>query len=86
MKKKIITIAVALMLTGIPAMAQIFMTDEEMVQHNNRCAHGTTSFDVDLPGYYNSGEDWYTPVGGGSLLWVGLAGAYLLGKRRKKKE
>lgn len=80
MKKKIITIAVALMLSSIPAMAQVFLTEEDLEQ--SRC-HGTISFDVDLPGYHNSGEDWYTPVGSGSALLVGLAGAYLLGKRKK---
>ena len=32
---------------------------------------------------HNSGEDWYTPVGSGSVLLIGLAGAYLLGKRKK---
>lgn len=79
MKKKIITIAVALMLTSIPAMAQVFLTDEEA---DSRC-HGTHTFDVELPAYHNSGEDWYTPVGGGAVLLVGLAGAYLLGKRKK---
>lgn len=80
MKKKIITIAVALMLTSIPAMAQVFLTEEEADQ--DRC-HGTTSFDVDLPGYHNSGEDWYTPLGSSTLLLAGLAGAYLVGKRKK---
>jgi hypothetical protein len=79
MKKKIVTIVVALMLSSIPAMAQVFMTDEEL--QNSRV--GTTTFTVDMPGQYNSGEDWYTPVGGGSVLLVGLAGAYLLGKRKK---
>lgn len=80
MKKKIITIVVALMLTSFPAMAQVFLTEEDLEQ--DRC-HGTITFDVDLPGEHNSGEDWYTPVGSGSVLLIGLAGAYLLGKRKK---
>lgn len=82
MKKKIVTIVVALMLSSIPAMAQVFMTDEEL--QNSRV--GTTNFGVDLPGLYNSGEDWYAPVGSGSLLLAGLAGAYLLGKRKKEEK
>jgi hypothetical protein len=82
MKKKIVTIVIALMLSSIPAMAQIFMSDEEF--QKNRV--GTTNFGVDLPGTYASGEDWYTPVGSGAVLLAGLAGAYLLGKRHKKEK
>lgn len=82
MKKKIITIAVALMLTSIPAMAQIFMSDEDF--QNSRL--GTTNLGLNLPGTYNSGEDWYAPVGSGAVLLAGLAGAYLLGKRHKNEK
>ena len=82
MKKKIVTIVIALMLSSIPAMAQIFMSDEEF--QKNRV--GTTNFGVDLPGTYASGEDWYAPVGSGAVLLAGLAGAYLLGKRHKKEK
>ena len=82
MKKKIVTIVVALMLSSIPTMGQVFMTDEEL--QNSRVA--TQGLGFDLPGQYNSGEDWYTPVGSGSLLLFGLAGAYLLGKRKKEEK
>lgn len=83
MKNRIIAIAFALMLISTPSMAQIFLTDEEQIG-NDRL--GTISFDVDLPGQYNSGHDWYTPLGSGSLLLVGLAGAYLIGKRKKQSK
>jgi hypothetical protein len=82
MKKKIVTIVIALMLSSIPAMAQIFISDEDF--QNSRV--GTTNLGMDLPGTYNSGEDWYAPVGSGAVLLAGLAGAYLLGKRHKKEE
>jgi hypothetical protein len=82
MKKKIVTIVIALMLSSIPAMAQIFMSDEDL--QNNRV--GSTHLGVDLPGTYNSGEDWYAPVGSGAVLLAGLAGAYLLGKRHKNEK
>lgn len=82
MKKKIVTIVIALMLSSIPAMAQIFMSDEDL--QNNRV--GSTHLGVDLPGAYNSGEDWYAPVGSGAVLLAGLAGAYLLGKRHKNEK
>ena len=82
MKKKIVTIVIALMLSGIPAMAQIFISDEDF--QNSRV--GTTNLGMDLPGTYNSGEDWYAPVGSGAVLLAGLAGAYLLGKRHKNEK
>ena len=81
MKKKIFAIATLLMLAAAPAMAQVFIMDEDE-WNGNRV--GKTSMDVDLPGIYNSGEDWYTPVGEGIVVLAGLAGAYLLGKRKKE--
>lgn len=82
MKKKIVTIVIALMLSCIPAMAQIFISDEDF--QNSRV--GSTHLGMDLPGTYNSGEDWYAPVGSGAVLLAGLAGAYLLGKRHKNEK
>ena len=81
MKKKIVTIVIALMLSCIPAMAQIFISDEDF--QNSRVS---THLGMDLPGTYNSGEDWYAPVGSGAVLLAGLAGAYLLGKRHKNEK
>ena len=82
MKKRIIAIAAALMMATAPAMAQVFIMEEDDYNGNRT---GTTSFDVDLPGIYNSGEDWFTPIGEGLLVLAGLAGAYLVGKRRKEE-
>lgn len=82
MKKKIVTIVIALMLSSIPAMAQIFISDEDL--QNSRV--GTTNLGMDLPGTYNSGEDWYTPVGSGAVLLAGLAGAYFVSKRKKESK
>jgi len=79
--KKLIAIIAALMLATAPAMAQVFIMDEDEY-NNNRT--GKTTMDVDLPGWYNSGEDWYSPVGEGIVVLAGLAGAYLLGKRKKE--
>lgn len=42
------------------------------------------AFYIDNPLDHGSGEDWYVPIGSGALLLAGLAGAYLLGKKRKK--
>ena len=37
------------------------------------------------PAIYDSGDDWYAPLGEGIVLLAGLAGAYLIGKRRKEE-
>jgi hypothetical protein len=41
---------------------------------------------VPNPQIYDSGEDWYVPAGEGIFVLAGLAGAYLLGKRKKEQE
>ena len=81
MKKRIIAITTVLMLAAAPAMAQVFLDDE--TSNSNR-VNGVTP-----PGAYVPEQDvdydQYTPVGGGVLLLAGLAGAYLIGKRRKEE-
>jgi hypothetical protein len=84
MKKRIIAIAAALMMATAPAMAQVFiMEDDDYNGKRQNTPSGQLS--VDLPGIYNSGEDWFTPVGEGLFVLAGLAGAYLVGKRRKEE-
>ena len=82
MKKLIMTIAIATMLAA-PAMAQVFLDDDDL---NNK-RDGST--EVLGPGAYvpeqNVTHDQYVPVGEGMLLLAGLAGAYLVGKRRKEE-
>ena len=82
--KKLIAIIAALMLATAPAMAQVFIMDEDEFNNGRAGSSDPSSLNVDLPGIYNSGEDWYTPVGEGIVVLAGLAGAYLLGKRKKK--
>ena len=81
MKKKIIAIAIATMM-AVPAMAQIFLDDEDL---NNRAGSS------EVPGAIIPEQDVtydqfqpYVPVGEGILLLAGLAGAYLVGKRKKE--
>ena len=84
MKKRIIAIAAALMMATAPAMAQVFIMEED--DYNGKRQNTPSGqLSVDLPGIYNSGEDWFTPVGEGIFVLAGLAGAYLVGKRRKEK-
>ena len=82
MKKKIIAIAIATMM-AFPATAQIFLDDEDL---NNRADGGNASqLLIDNPSVYDSGEDWFVPAGEGIFVLAGLAGAYLLGKRKKEE-
>lgn len=81
MKKKIIAIAIATMM-AVPATAQIFLDDEDL---NNRAGSS------EVPGAIIPEQDVtydqfqpYVPVGEGILLLAGLAGAYLVGKRKKE--
>lgn len=84
MKKRIIAMAAALMMATAPAMAQVFiMEEDDYIGKRQNTPSGQLS--VELPGIYDSGEDWYTPVGEGLLVLAGLAGAYLVGKRRKEE-
>lgn len=84
MKKRIIAMAAALMMATAPAMAQVFiMEEDDYIGKRQNTPSGQLS--VELPDIYNSGEDWYTPVGEGLFVLAGLAGAYLVGKRRKEE-
>ena len=84
MKKAIIAITIAAIMAATPAMAQVFLDDEETNTMRDGTGTGTTP-----PGVYtpeqDSPNDQYTPVGEGILLLAGLAGAYLIGKRRKEE-
>ena len=80
MKKRIITIAAALMMATAPAMAQVFIMEEDDYQGNRTAANPGVMVpmeDVDF--------DQYVPVGEGVMLLAGMAGAYLLGKRKKEQ-
>ncbi len=79
MKKLIMTIAIATLM-AVPATAQVFLDDEDL---NNR-ATNPDGFGVMVP-EQNVTYDQYVPVGEGILLLAGLAGAYLVGKRRKEE-
>ena len=81
MKKLIMTIAIATMM-AVPAMAQIFLDDEDLNNRGNG-ASTTEGLGVMVP-EQNVTYDQYVPVGEGILLLAGLAGAYLVGKRKKE--
>ena len=82
--KKAIMIAAALMMFAFTAKAQVFILDDDEFSKNRSTSDGGML--IDLPQIYNSGEDWYAPAGEGIFVLAGLAGAYLLGKRKKEQD
>lgn len=80
MKRRIIAIAAAMMLFAAPAMSQVFILEDD--EFNKRS--------VTEPGAMVPTQgvtyDQYVPVGEGVMLLAGLAGAYLLGKRKKEQD
>ena len=80
MKKRIMILAAALMFAA-SASAQVFVLEENDNQREG------TDFNISNPEFGDGTdfyEETYVPVGSGALLLAGLAGAYLLGKKKKK--
>lgn len=84
MKKRIIAIIITTILIATPTMAQIFLTEEEEWD-NIRAGESNSQLLVNNPAVYDSGLDWYAPLGEGILMLAGMAGAYLFGKRIRKE-
>ena len=80
--KKLIAIIAALMLATAPAMAQVFIMDEDEY-NNGRAGTDANGFGVMVP-EQDVTYDQYLPLGEGIVVLAGLAGAYLLGKRKKE--
>lgn len=66
------------------ADAQVFIISDEEYMNNTR--YGTSDIN-NVPILPQGGQlDWtLAPIGDGVLLLLGLGGAYLFGKRRKRK-
>ena len=79
MKKLIATVSLILAFATV-SNAQVFLIDDGIDNPRNP----NEEFNIVNPGYHGSSEDWYTPVGDGTLLLAALGGAYLLGKKKKK--
>ena len=80
MKKRVLTIVAALAMAITPAMAQVFIDDNEW--NDNRVQREDGDLGV-MVLTQDSNLDQYTPVGEGLFLFGGLGVAYLLGKRKK---
>lgn len=83
MKKLIMTIAIATMM-AVPAMAQIFLDDDNINTRNSKDPSAVGAIIPEQGVFYDQYQP-YTPVGEGVILLAGLAGAYLIGKRRKEE-
>ena len=83
MKKLIMTIAIATMM-AVPAMAQVFLDDDDYNVRENTEINDLGAIIPEQNVTYDQYEP-YGPVGEGLLLLAGLAGAYLVGKRRKEE-
>jgi hypothetical protein len=83
MNKRVLTLAMAMLLAAPAAMAQIFLDDESLT---NRGWLGDMDELGNIIPFHEVEWDQanYAPTGGGILLLTVLGGAYLLGKRRKE--
>lgn len=83
MKKRILALVAVLFMAVMPAMSQVFVTDEEMWE-SNRVQNNADQVGVMVPMEDVYMDQWkFAPVGDGVLLLAGLAGAYLFSKRKK---
>lgn len=71
-----------MLMAVVPAMSQVFILEDN--EWNNK-RNSEDGFGVMVP-EQNVIYDQYVPVGEGIVLLASLAGAYLLGKRKKEQE
>ena len=82
MNKRIVVLLTALMLMAGTMNAQIFIADNEF---EGTMRQNEDEFVLFVPVQGHDGDQFYAPVGSGLLLLTGMAGAYLLKKRKKQK-
>ena len=82
MKKRIVSIIMALFMVMGTATAQVFIMEDDDAL-NQRDPRGDIIFNV-MVNSQDTNTDQYVPIGEGLLLLSGMAGAYLL--RRRKNE
>ena len=82
MNKRIVVLLTALMLMAGTMNAQIFIADDEF---EGMMRLERDEFVLFVPTQGHDGDQFYAPVGSGLLLLTGMAGAYLLKKRKKQK-
>ena len=80
--KKTLTIFSLLLALAAPLNAQVFIMEDDG-DLNPRDPNGGIIFNVMVP-TEDTNTDQYIPIGNGLLLMSGLAGAYLIGKKRSR--
>ena len=81
--KRLTVILIALFMAVMPMRSQILIVSEE--EYNSNRAQGTGTFNVMVP-EQDVAYDQYLPLGNGWLVLGCLGGAYLLGKKRSRRE
>ena len=82
MNKRIVVLLTALLLMVGSMNAQVFIADDEF---EGTMRLEDEDFVLFVPVQGHDGDQFYAPVGSGLLLLTGMAGAYLLKKRKKQK-
>lgn len=83
MNKKIVVLMTILLMFVGSSNAQVFIADEEF---EGTLRQGESEFVLFVPVQgQDDDQSMYTPIGSGWLLLSGMAGAYLLTKRKKQK-
>lgn len=82
MNKNIMVLLTALLLCVGSLKAQVFIADDEF---EGMLRQETDEFVLFVPVQGQDADQSYSPIGCGWLLLSGMAGAYLLSKRRKQK-
>lgn len=81
MNKRIVVLLTALMMMAGNMNAQVFIANDEF---EGTMRLEDEEFVLFVPVQGHDGDQFYAPVGSGLLL-TGMAGAYLLTKRKKQK-
>ena len=82
MNKRIVVLLTTLLLMAGTMNAQIFIADDEF---EGTMRLEEEEFVLFVPTQGHDGDQFYASVGSGLLLLTGMAGAYLLTKRKKQK-
>jgi hypothetical protein len=80
----ILSLMAFLMAASLKSEAQILIVDEQEFLNNQRS--GTSAENLPIIPQLGLTTDQYAPLGGGWLVLGCLGGAYLLGKKKSRKE
>lgn len=81
MRKRVLTIVAVLAMAISPAMAQIYLLDDE---DNRRVKLDEDGFGAIVPMQNEDDDQYYAPIGEGLTLLTAMGLAYWAGMRKKK--